>query len=1166
MRFRLLGGLGVDDDEGRPIDLGGPKQRTVLAALLVAQGRAVAVDRLQEQVWDDAPPANPETSLQAYVSNLRRGLEPGRRPREAPRLLVTRPSGYALLADRSAVDTARFEDGLERGQALLDGGSQVEARDALQAALDEWAGPPLPELAGRDWVDEHAAWLDELRRQALLARFEVGLALGEHATLVTRLEQAVVEQPFEERMRALLALALYRSGRQREALGALADARRALRDEVGVDPGPELQELEAQILAHDPALRLAPASTTAPVAPPEPGPAPLSGAEPVPETAEPADARGTGIFVGRQKELAALVAAAGAAEAAGRPVVICGEPGIGKTRLVEELLAQLPSSTVVAWGRCSEQATSAGYWPVIQIGRQLEGAGVLPADLAAELLPESDIQAVPGDDAVADRFGLHVAVVDVLAAATRPTVIVVDDLHWADAASLRVIEFLAGELRRTRALVVITTRAVPADAPAPLIECLGELARQPGALRLDLDGLSDGDVRAWVTERTARSTSPEVASAIHDRTGGNPFFVGELVELLAGEGRTVDADALRRGTAVPGAVQDVVRRRVSRLPTTTQTLLSAASVVGRSFDLDVLAAVVGLPPHDLLDQLEAALDAGLVDATDVPGRFQFSHALVADTLADEVNPTRRARIHAATAEALERLRAADLEGHLSELAHHAVEGAIAGTSEAAYRWSVEAARQATQLLAHEQAAEHWARATRALELARPDDGEARLEAMRQEGLAWLRVDDVDQGYAALVRALDLALALGDLERVATVAAEMHIDGVWNTGEVALGGSDPVSSLERALAALPDTPTRERVLATGALAEAAYWVRPPEVLDEWTARAVADARELGDLATLGRTLHKRDQALWRAATFEPRALAAEELFAMAEAGGLSPSLEAIARFGMAGVSWDRAEVPFALEQARLAQALAHRIGSPALMTQTDWFVATILGFQGHLGQAEVLCDQAYELYRRTRRWSAESLDAGLRLSIYLEQDRAADIEARRDDLLDSPYRPWFQEGYAYGLVELGRSDEAAKVLADAPLPPLIDSWLFLGLVGAATHTRVALGETEAVRTLVDVLAPYAGRLCTTGTGAAFGDVHLALAAGHRLLGDREVALLHADASVELLDRAGAGPDLARALLLRAELDPAVAGADRARAAALVEARDLHLLRRRLAALS
>jgi hypothetical protein len=151
------------------------------------------------------------------------------------------------------------------------------------------------------------------------------------------------------------------------------------------------------------------------------------------------------------------------------------------------------------------------------------------------------------------------------------------------------------------------------------------------------------------------------------------------------------------------------------------------------------------------------------------------------------------------------------------------------------------------------------------------------------------------------------------------------------------------------------------------------------------------------------------------------------------------------------------------------------------------------------------------------------------------------------------------------VELGRLEEAAIVLADAPLPRLVDSWLFLGLVGAALHTRVALGETGAVRTLVDVLAPYAGRLCTTGTGAAFGDVHLALAAGHRLVGDREVARRHADASVALLDRAGAGPDLVRALLLRAELDPATAADDRARAAELVEALDLPLLRRRLTSL-
>ncbi|MGV3758846.1 MAG: BTAD domain-containing putative transcriptional regulator [Actinomycetota bacterium] len=1169
MRFQVLGGLGVVDPEGRPVDVGGPKQRAVLASLLVARGRPVAADRLQEHVWGEAAPANPETSLQAYVSNLRRVLEPGRRPREAARLLITQPSGYALLADPGKVDLTRFEDAVERGQALLAKGDLDTAREELQRALDEWRGPLLPELAGLPWVDEHAAWLEDLHRQAVLARIEAGLALGEHGSLLPRIVRAVAEHPFEERLRAQLALALYRSGRQRDALAALDDARRTLREEVGIDPGPELRELEAKVLAQDPSLQLSgpPIAARPPSTDDRRSGAPWTDSAPRPQRRAD-DAPGTpdvGIFVGRRQELDALLTVAATAATSGRPVVISGEPGIGKTRLVEELVARMPATTVVAWGRCTEHASLAGYWPVIQVGRQLEGAGVLPADLASELLPESDVQEVPGEDAIADRFGLHVAVVEALAAATGPTVIVVDDLQWADAASLRVIEFLAGELRRTRALLVVTTRPVGADAPAPLIECLGELARQPGAMRCELTGLSDAAVQDWVAERTARPADPELSRVIRDRTEGNPFFVGELVELLTTEGRSADLDALRRGAAVPRAVKDVVRRRVSRLPASSQTLLSAASVIGRTFDLDVLATVVEREVPVALDDLEAALEVGLVDDTDVPGRFEFSHAIVADTLSEEITPARRARLHAATARALERLRAADLDGHLSELAHHAVEGAIAGTADAAYEWSVRAARQATQRLAHEEAAEHWAQAVRALELARPEDRTARFEAMREEGLAWLRVDDVDHGYAAMIRALDLALALGDLDRVATVAAEMHIDGVWNTGEVALGGSDPVSSLERALAALPDEPTRERVLATGALAEAAYWVRPPELLEQLPARAVADARTLDEPATLGRTLHKRDQALWRASTFEPRAEAAQELFAMAESGGLPPALEAIARFGMAGVSWDRAEVPFALEQARLAQELSHRIASPALMTQTDWFMASLLGFQGHLADAEALCDRAYELYRRTRRWSAESLDAGLRLTIYLEQDRPADIEARRDDLLDSPYRPWFQEGYAYGLVELGRTDEAADLLADAPLPPLIDCWMFLGLVGAAIHTRAALDEVEAVRTLVDVLAPYAGRLCTTGTGSAFGDVHLALAAGHRALGDREVARHHAHASVALLAAAGAGPDLVRALLLRAELDPASAAHDLDRAAELVEGLDLPLLRRRLASL-
>jgi tetratricopeptide (TPR) repeat protein len=868
-------------------------------------------------------------------------------------------------------------------------------------------------------------------------------------------------------------------------------------------------------------------------------------------------------FVGRGHELDVLLAAAAAAAAGtGRPVVISGEPGIGKTRLVEELISRLPASTVAAWGRCPESAASAAYWPCIQIGRQLEGAGVIPADLATQLLPVDDVQPM-GDDPSADRLHLHVAVVKMLAASTHPLVLVVDDLQWADASSLRVLEFLAGELRSTRALLVVTVRPPGIDAPTPLLDCIGEMARQPGAVRLDLGGLSGDDVRLWQDERGRAPVDPRVADVVHDRTGGNPFFVGEVVELLTADGQSVDVDAVRRDSGVPAAVQDVVRRRVSSLPVPTQRLLSAASVVGRTFDLDVLAAVVEAPVADLLDGLDPALEVGLIEDTDVPARFQFSHALVAETLAAEVNPSRRARLHASTARALARLRASNLDGHLADLAHHAVEGSIAGTAAEAYDWSVRAAHQASDRLAHEEAAEHWQRATRSLELARPDDAEARYEALRQEGLAWLRVDAVDAGYTALVRALDLACNLGDVDRIARAAADMSIDGVWSTGEVALTSVDAVSSLERALAMLPEVPTEQRVLAMSALAEAAYWVRPPDLLDDLTARAVADARALGDPRSLGRALSKRTQALWRAAAFDGRAEAAEELYALAEAHDLPPNIEAMARFGMGGVSWERGHVAIALEQAMQAQRIAHQLGSPALMTQVDWFVATIAAFRGHLHEAEVLCDRAFDLYRRTRRWSAETLDAGLRMSIHMEQGRLDEIQRRRDVLLDSPYRPWFQEGYAYALVQFGLVDEAAVLLHDFPLPPLVDSWLYLGLVAAATHVRVALGHRDAVSTLLEELRPHQGRLATAGTGSAFGDVHLALANGLAFLGEHGEAAHHVDRSVAVLTDAGSGPDLVRALLLRAELVPAGAAADRSRAAELVDRLDLPLLRARLA---
>jgi DNA-binding SARP family transcriptional activator len=1145
VEFALLDGLVVRDGT-EVLDLGGPKPRAVLAALLLELGRAVPADRLIRLVWGEEPPARAESSLQAYISNLRRALEPGRRPREEPRVLVTRPGGYALEVSREAVDVARFEEMAARGHAQLAPGTAAAAAAAtatLDVALALWRGPLLPELADEPWVTDAAIRLARVRAQAIEDQMEARLLLGEHASLVAPLEQAVFADPYRERFRAQLALSLYRSGRQREALATLDEARAALA-EVGLEPGRELRRLEQDLLDQAPHLDAPPSADRAAPAAPN-----LADA-----TAAIVERRGPRAFVGRDHELEVVRSALDAARhGRGRPVVVSGEPGIGKTRLVEELAAHADGA-VVAWARCPESAAQAAYWPCIQIGRQIEAAGVIAPDLVTGLLPEEDT--VP-DDPMADRLALHVAAARVLTSATRPLIIVVDDLQWADPASLRVIEFLAGELQRTNVLLVATVRPVGPDASAPLIDCLAELARAPGAVRLDLSGLTQEAVERWLAERDQQADGA-VADLVHDRTGGNPFFIGEVVELLASEGRLRDLAAASRGTAVPAAVHDVIRRRVGRLTPSTQQLLTTASVLGRTFDVDVLGAVAALSPMDVLDALDPALDSGLVTEHDKPGRFQFAHALVADALSAELTAVRRARLHASVATALLRLRSTELDEDVAALAHHTYEGASAGIAEEAYTWAVTAARLASTRLAHEDASEHWLRAARAVETARPLDIAARHQALVEAGLALLRVDAVAAAYDPLVEAMELALATGDPELIVPPAAAMNIEGLWMAGEIALTGVDVVGVLQRAIAALPEDATAGRALALGALAESGYWLLPVEELDRLSGEALAIARSLDDPDLLARTLHKRIQAMWRAATFPERKAAVEELAALAASMPTDTDRQALASYSLASVSWEEGDLTLTAERVARAQALAARTGTPALVTQLAFMELTVLQAKGEVREADRLVDDAYDLYRRTRRWEAEPFRAGHKLLAQMEMDGLEEIRVLAPHLLESHYGPVFGECVAFAYHELDAPELAAAITPESPM--LTDAWLFLGAAAGALHNRVCLGDLENARTLGAQLAPYAGRLAVIGTGPALGDVDLALARLALLEGAEQRALAHLDASVETLARGGAVPWLVRALLYRHEVtaDPV----DLQRAADVVATRDLPLLQRRV----
>jgi hypothetical protein len=378
------------------------------------------------------------------------------------------------------------------------------------------------------------------------------------------------------------------------------------------------------------------------------------------------------------------------------------------------------------------------------------------------------------------------------------------------------------------------------------------------------------------------------------------------------------------------------------------------------------------------------------------------------------------------------------------------------------------------------------------------------------------------------------------------------------GEIAMSGVDVVGVLQRAVAALPEEERAGRALALGALAENGYWVLAPDELDRLSGDALRIARQLDDPGLVARTLHKRIQVLWRAATFEPRREAVDELLALAQTTPEDTDRQALAWYCSASISWEDGDVTLTAERVERARALADRTGTLALVTQLGFMDAAARQARGDVRTADDLIEEAYEVYRRTRRWAADPFRAGHRLLGLMEQDRLDDIVALAPLLMESVYGPVFGECVAYAYHELGAPELAPSVTPDRPA--LVDAWLFLGAAAGTVHNRVRLGDLEVARQVGEQLAPYAGRLAVVGTGPCLGDVHTALAVLARAEGDRSAALAHLDASVERLARGGALPWLVRSLLLRHEITGDAD--DLRRAEALVATRDLPLLRRRV----
>ena len=674
-------------------------------------------------------------------------------------------------------------------------------------------------------------------------------------------------------------------------------------------------------------------------------------------------------LVGRDAALAVLRDALdGAARGRGGVALLAGEAGIGKTALAAELARRAAGAGArVLWGQCWQGEAVPAYWPWVQVLRAAaEAAPAAELGVAARLLPgvAAENPVGPSEEPEVARFQLFDAVVRVLAglAARQPLLVVLDDLHWADEASLRLLRFAARHLALDPVLLLGTYRDLEAPAGLHELAAAGEVVA--------LAGLAPAEVAALMEAVTGRRPPDAVAAEVRRRTGGNPFFVRELARLLAAQ--PAPGGGLAPASAVLDGVRDTLERRLARLSQPCAEVLAVAAVTGPQVGVEVLARVLPGRGDDLADLLSEAVRARVLTAPGAPlGPYRFAHDLFRETIYGGLPAAQRAGLHLAVAGALAELRAEGATVHTAELAAHHLAAASAGaTAEAAeaVRWSGLAAREAAARLAFEDARDHAERAVAALDLVEQPDPAARLELLGDLAEARALAGDGRGARATHLEAAALARRLGHDAGLARAAVGIHALGA-PTGSA----RDQQLALLGEAAAMVDRPTplRARVLACLARElhhswEEANLARAPAVAEE----AVALARELDDPATLSFALLALHDARWRPGSAGERLPVVEEMLALAATAGdrellaQARLLRAVALVELG----DRSGLADLEEYCRLAGELGHPGGRWGALSRR----AAAAGLAGRLEEARALAEEGRQLGRRIGQPDADSV--------------------------------------------------------------------------------------------------------------------------------------------------------------------------------------------------
>ena len=1110
MRFQVLGHARAVGPEGEVLDLGARKPRSVVAALALRAGRPVPADTLVDLVWGDDAPRAAHGALHAYLSGLRRVLEPDRPARGAASVIETTDHGYVLRVEPADVDTHAFvAEVREVERVLAPLLSQLEARtpsggptppetaarvDALEATLAAWSGEPYADLPDHPDVVAARAGLEQARAAAEELRLAGLLALGEHASVLATTESLTGRFPLRERLWALHALALVRGGRQADALAALRTVRAVLADELGLDPGAELRTLEQAVLEQAPGLALPTHESFDRTA----------GARSGAETAHESFDRTIGAVattrheVGRDAEHATLDAALDRATSGFAAVQVVGEPGIGKSTLVDGLADRARARGLrVAVGRCSADDGAPPLWPWRAVLAGLDRT----AELAAPLDATDPASGFATWDAIAAAV--------IAESRANPLLVVLDDLHWADEASLRTLTHLVATAPDDARLAVVATRR-PHPEPTDRYAAAVEAFARRHADQVDLVGLSDAAADTVLRAAHDGEVAPDVLARWRDRAAGNPFFLIELARLGA-----------EPAASVPATVRDVVARRLAELPDDVLDTLRTTAVVGRHAHLATVAAADDLDPDAAADRLDVAMAAGLVSETG-PEEYTFGHALTQEAVAASLTGTQTARRHARVARAMEGAAGAvmDPAERTTELARHWL---AAGPShvDAAWRAARSAATQARSLTSYADAMRLREAAVEAQRRVPGGD-----EADRYDLLLELTIDAAlaarwPTAERSAIEATALGRALGDPTRVATAIRSLTVHSIWLPHDLDVVLEDTIDDLRWALAEVGDD-TATRCVLQLALAIELYY-------DEHAAaeaRALVDtglalARRVDDRRLLAWALRAAWVACWRPADAVERSGWVEEALAVARETGDQISIAfmlaslAVSRMELGDrEGWERysAEADAVAERERLMHVL---VSSHVLNLSLAAMRGDAAAVRHHLDLLELrvpdIAVPMQEMVLPAGQLFAVLWDAGA------VREVAQAFVAVHEEVGEGA------TNVHQVLARAGETEALRAHMAAYPIPhEHTETWSVLADWSCEAEAASVLGDAGVAAHALQVMAPYDGYFAMGGMAVTGGPVDGYLALARATLGETAAATAHADAA----DRIAAEWDLPR----------------------------------------